>query len=104
MLNLASDRGGATPTINPAHPGPAIRTQRPRKRGYRAPQGTIYVGRPTYRANPFDPARFGHARYILLHRRWLSAELGAHVECWCPITSKWCHADALVTLANGGRV
>ncbi len=88
-------------------------------------------------ANPFDPARFGHAKSVLLHRRWLAAELGArslermgycpaeidaltrlrrrvlsrlpdlqgaHIECWCPLTSKWCHADALVTLANGGRV
>jgi hypothetical protein len=110
--------------------------QRSRKRGYRTPEGVIYVGRPTVYGNPFDAKRFGHARSVLLYRRWISGELGAksleavgfdsheidaltrwrgrlldrlpnlhgrNLQCWCPTTSKWCHADVLLTAANGGR-
>lgn len=124
---------GLAPSINTL----AVRTQRPRKQGYRSPPGTRYAGRPTILANPFDGARFGHAKSVLLYRRWLAGELGAHslerigfcpaeidaltrlrgrvlgliphlrgmkIECWCPMTSRWCHVDLLVTLINGGRI
>jgi len=98
-----------------------------------APDGAIYVGRPTIFANPFRSDRFGHVRSILLHRKWLFGGLGAltleklgfcpreidaltrwrgrvldrlpalaglDLQCWCPLTSKWCHAETLLTLAN----
>ncbi len=76
MADAVLDRGGSAPSITLAHPR-AIRTQRPRKRGYRTPQGAVYIGRPTFWANPFDADRFGHARSVLLYRRWLACELGA---------------------------
>ncbi|MBP6029792.1 MAG: DUF4326 domain-containing protein [Sphingobium sp.] len=138
--HLPSDRGGYTPSITPAPsltgaPKPQ-RHQRSRKRGYRTPPGVIYVGRPTVYGNPFDARRFGHARSVLLYRRWIACELGAlqlealgfcpseidgltrwrarletrlpqlagrDLQCWCPATSRWCHADALLSVANGGR-
>jgi hypothetical protein len=25
---------------------------------------------------------------------------GVDLQCWCPLTSKWCHADTLIALAN----
>lgn len=25
---------------------------------------------------------------------------GHHLACWCPLTSRWCHADVLLALAN----
>ena len=25
---------------------------------------------------------------------------GADLECWCPLTSPWCHVDTLLRLAN----
>jgi hypothetical protein len=111
------------------------RLQRPRRRGLdrRAPEGAVYVGRPSIFANPFRSERFGHVRGIKLHRRWLAFQLGAltleqlgftpheidaldrwrsrlvnrlpaitgcDLQCWCPLTSKWCHADTLLLAAN----
>jgi hypothetical protein len=110
------------------------RLQRPRRRADRhVPQGAVYVGRPTIFANPFRHERFGHARSIKLHRRWIAFQLGAlslarlgftpheidalgrwrsrlvdrlpaivgcDLQCWCPLTSKWCHADTLIRIAN----
>ncbi|QIG81883.1 DUF4326 domain-containing protein [Stakelama tenebrarum] len=26
---------------------------------------------------------------------------GKNLQCWCPTTSSWCHADVLLALANG---
>jgi hypothetical protein len=110
------------------------RLQRARRRADRhVPEGAFYVGRPTIFANPFRAERFGHARSVILHRRWLAFRLGAltlerlgftsheidalgrwrsrlverlpriagcDLQCWCPLTSKWCHADALIAAAN----
>lgn len=111
------------------------RLQRSRKRGYRTPPGVVYVGRPTVFGNPFRTDRFGHARSVLLYRRWIAHELsalrlealgfhpseidaltrlrerldtrlpdlaGRSLQCWCPVTSRWCHADVLIDIANGG--
>jgi hypothetical protein len=31
-------------------------------------------------------------------------ELAGHdLQCWCPLTSRWCHADTLLALANKGE-
>ncbi|WP_439539513.1 DUF4326 domain-containing protein [Sphingomonas sp.] len=39
-------------------------------------------------------------------RRRLLADIdqlrGRDLQCWCPPTSAWCHADVLLRLANGG--
>jgi hypothetical protein len=61
----------------PDNNGNAIRIQRSRKRGYRTPEGVIYVGRPTMFGNPFQVARFGHKAAVLMHREWLRSKLGA---------------------------
>jgi hypothetical protein len=109
------------------------RLQRSRRKGARTPEGARYVGRPTAFGNPFRIERFGHARAVALHRRWLAFRLGAltlerlgfstaeidaldrlrervigrlpelrgvDLQCWCPISSSWCHADTLLGLAN----
>ena len=109
------------------------RLQRSRQRGAKTPPGAIYVGRPTLRGNPFQVARFGHARSVILHRRWLWNELphprllalgfnegeaealrrlrlrllhslpalaGHPLQCWCALTTPWCHAETLLTVAN----
>ena len=125
------DRGGFTPSINP--PRQPQRLQRSRKRGWRAPEGSRYVGRPTIFGNPFMLARFGHAKSVQLFDRWLEGSIAdltlermgfcpAEVEamrrrrtlllerlpdlkgldliCWCPLSSRWCHANPLIVRAN----
>lgn len=52
------------------------RLQRSRRRGSRTPDGAIYVGRPTIFGNPFRADRFGHARCVAIHQRWLTFRLG----------------------------
>ena len=51
------------------------RLQRSRRPGYRTPEGAIYCGRPTVLGNPFMVQRFGQARSVKLHRRWLLGDL-----------------------------
>lgn len=113
-------------------PPRAARIQRSRKKGYRTPAGAIYVGRPTMWGNPFQARQWGHAKSVILHRRWLSGQLGAltlermgycpaqiealarlrervltnlhrlagaDLACWCPLNSKWCHAETLLDRA-----
>ena len=53
------------------------RVQRPRRKGTALPSDTIYVGRPTMWANPFAGRQWGHAKSVILHRRWLRGEIGA---------------------------
>lgn len=137
------------------------RIQRQRTKGYRLPEGSVYVGRPTRWGNPFkvipEPnhprwagprlsvvqdsfgriwelpdmplvivgraraaqvSRIAAARYAVdlfeVHigamgnyeydeakLSELRALAGRDFACWCP---EWfpCHADSLLTLANGG--
>ena len=49
----------------------ANRVCRRRNRGAALPEGAIYVGRPTMWGNPFMGRRWGHAKGVLLRRRWL---------------------------------
>lgn len=41
------------------------------------PASVIYVGRPTKWGNPFQATRWGHAKSVILHKRWLAGDLGA---------------------------
>ncbi len=108
-----------------ATPAPR-RVQRRRAAGWRMPPNTVYVGRPGPWANPFrvgrpvpDPAYGGGLvetaeMAVLLYRLWLldqpaayltaiRTELaGRNLACWCP-PGQPCHADVLLTLANGGH-
>ena len=89
------------------------RIQRQRTKGWRMPEGAVYVGRPTVFGNPFhvgEPcAQDGHAHdraeVVDLYRRawrfWDPAPLeslrGHDLACWCPL-DKPCHADVLLEL------
>lgn len=49
----------------------------------------------------FGPAEIGalrRKRYALLAS--LARLTGLSLQCWCPLTSRWCHADTLIALAN----
>jgi hypothetical protein len=106
------------------------RIQRKRTKGWRMPEGAVYVGRPTVYGNPWgiEDAR---AWQIPVERRWewvvgkyaedakrgvfdyihsgrfvtldeMRAELaGRDLACWCPL-DRSCHANVLLLLANGG--
>jgi hypothetical protein len=46
-------------------------------------------------------AALGRWRQRLLER--LSQLAGRDLQCWCPISSAWCHADVLIAVANAHR-
>lgn len=95
------------------------RIQRQRTKGWRMPEGAVYVGRPTHWGNPFRggyalPARLfdeavrrdSHRGFYYLdvpgdEARYLPVELlrGRDLACWCPLDQP-CHADVLLELAN----
>lgn len=100
------------------------RIQRRRTKGWRMPEGAVYVGRPTKWANPWTIHGAREAGYLgsdeavrslCVHmfsqamNRGLPAvsriaanlaELrGKDLACWCPLDQP-CHADVLLELAN----
>jgi len=99
------------------------RIQRKRTKGWRMPEGAVYVGRPTIYGNPFTlgnsicPGRLGdhpnllitptlavalYRAYLVKWRAWDWLELaGKDLACWCPLDQP-CHADVLLELANSG--
>lgn len=122
-------------------PSTPRRIQRQRTRGWRMPEGAVYVGRPTKFGNPFAPtvisgwATMGREYAVADYEGWLlhphgtcrssgpdgglicwclnhgdrDAVLaaiddlrGLDLACWCPLDQP-CHADVLLTLANGPR-
>ncbi|TMZ66412.1 DUF4326 domain-containing protein [Klebsiella pneumoniae] len=101
------------------------RIQRRRNKGWRMPQGAVYVGRPTRWGNPFmvgEPYAIrgtetwtvrDRAHAVALYRDYLAARPGlaerARVElagrdlaCWCPLDQP-CHGDVLLEIAGGAR-
>lgn len=90
------------------------RIQRKRTKGWRMPEGAVYVGRPTMWGNNAaavccitDPTEA-----VAAYRRWIDQcaswawkgrakiELrGKDLACWCAL-DKPCHADVLLELAN----
>lgn len=109
----------------PANDAPR-RIQRQRTRGWRMPEGAIYVGRPTAWGNPWRVGdlmflewpvdqlpRVGRVMEITpeiavaLYRAAFApdadeirAELAGHdLACWCPLDQP-CHADVLLEVAN----
>ena len=100
------------------------RIQRKRTKGWRMPEGVVYVGRPTKWGNPFrvgEPYRLttrpdvgrvvgSRQEAVNLFRdiartpeelAEIRAELrGRDLACWCPLDQP-CHADVLLELANG---
>lgn len=93
------------------------RIQRKRIKGWKMPEGAIYVGRPTKWGNPYAPtvspsrldaySRASAVEFYVLHLkrnpalvRAAEQELeGKDLVCWCPLDQP-CHADVLLELAN----
>jgi hypothetical protein len=86
------------------------RIQRKRAKGWRMPEGAVYVGRPTKWGNPYSVNGEGlswqsaavDAFRLENYRRPISdfAELrGKRLVCWCRLDQP-CHADVLLELAN----
>ena len=99
------------------------RIQRRRTKGWRMPEGAVYVGRPSRWGNPYkigavynNPFKF-NGEFVVTHHncldlfslytqgmvsmkpRWLEPLRGKDLACWCPLDSP-CHADVLLRLAN----
>ena len=92
------------------------RIQRKRTKGWRMPEGAVYVGRPTRWGNDWTVAECGSnkeavRRYItnfindplrLAFATLIVTELaGKDLACWCRLDQP-CHADVLLEIANGG--
>lgn len=93
------------------------RIQLSRKRGWRMPENTVSVARPTKWGNPFRIGDFGisdASMAVKVFRQWIvdrsrvgpeqpdPAELrGKNLACWCKLDAP-CHADVLLELANKG--
>ncbi len=103
------------------------RIQRKREKGWRTPENTVYVGRPTKWGNPFRAGEHGYdhdwcessAQAVEMFRYWMDdieeAEFvtkrtmlvtearkelrGKNLACWCSLDQP-CHADVLLELAN----
>ena len=98
------------------------RIQLKRTKGWRMPENTVVVSRPSKWGNPFKVGDFGYptaqfcvARYrqLLKGNIWsfptkedIQRELrGKNLACWCPLVDKDgnkvpCHADVLLEIAN----
>ena len=98
------------------------RVQRQRTKGWRKPEGAVYVGRGSKWGNPYVVGatgfnlpnggavfyRSGNApasACVDLYRKYTVRELpvselrGKDLMCWCPLNQP-CHADVLLELAN----
>ena len=98
--------------------GNSIRVQRKRTKGWKMPENTVYVGRPTKFGNPFfanvyepfsnllvtqEIAVSRYKSWILSNENLLQVvkkELkGKNLACFCSL-HKPCHADILLEIAN----
>ena len=51
------------------------RIQRKRTKGWKMPEGAVYVGRPSIFGNPFPVDVYGHERATDLFRRWINRDM-----------------------------
>lgn len=106
----------------------AVRIQRQRKKGWRMPEGTVYVGRPTQWGNEFPHEQYGRKLAVEMYvvhlasyfgfvqnelskafhpfkvestvfTDWIKPLRGKDLACWCPVDEP-CHADVLLELAR----
>lgn len=95
------------------------RIQRKRTKGWRKPDGAVYVGRPSKWGNPFIPGEINfmiptlvenkrHAYLLFKAHAPLNEKLvdaakkelkGKDLMCFCP-PDQPCHADVLLKIAN----
>jgi hypothetical protein len=92
-------------------PTEPIEVQRSRKKGYRQPSHTKYVGRGTVYGNPFKVSdKITPRTAVKLYKRYLKLQLkadpefleqlrGYNLSCFCPIGNH-CHRQILLELAN----
>jgi len=86
----------------------AVRIQRKRTKGWRMPEGAVYVGRGSRWGNPYKvgtclipdatSAVIAFAANLPLNMDF-SELRGKDLACWCPLDQP-CHADVLLELAN----
>lgn len=102
------------------------RIQRQRTKGWRMPENTLYVGRPTVWGNPVAWKELLEDGYDAKMARQVATEMfddnlsmhdweypsaeviervlrDQNLACWCPLHHD-CHADLLLELANGDRL
>jgi len=94
-----------------ARSSPPKRIQRKRTKGWKMPENTVYVGRPSKWGNPYPVesdrsneyfvlARYrDHLRFAFMLTKVVVELRGKNLACWCPI-DRPCHADVLLELAN----
>lgn len=85
------------------------RIQRRRTAGWRMPENTVYVGRPTKWGNPYKiNERLNKENAVALFREFVEIHIpaeelkelkGKNLACWCKEGSP-CHADILLEFAN----
>jgi hypothetical protein len=93
------------------------RIQRKRARGWRMPEGAVYVGRPTVWGNRYIVGEPGTGLGVVatvaeavegFRRMWSEPHQLAYIReqlrgkdlaCWCRLGQP-CHADVLLELAN----
>ncbi len=94
------------------------RVQLSRRKGWRKPDNTVVVARPTRWGNPFAAGKNGvadRAEAVRLFREltskpdWAVGEMsqqtvrvdlrGKNLACWCSLDGP-CHADVLLEIAN----
>ena len=90
------------------------RIQLSRKAGWKIPQNTVVVSRPSKWGNPFtlknNPRAIAVMRYDTLVSGNSASDFpciadiqrelrGKNLACWCPL-DQTCHADVLLRLAN----
>ena len=91
-----------------------IRIQLSRKRGWRIPENTVVVSRPSKWGNDWRVGKDGTAAECVAHHKrrldgnvWtfptrddIERELrGKNLACWCKLGAP-CHADTLLEIAN----
>jgi hypothetical protein len=97
------------------------RIQRKRTKGWKMPEGAVYVGRPTVFGNPWmigqqvgpatppmtrQQAADNYRKFVIANakspeqcRLPLSRLRGKDLACWCRLDQP-CHADVLLEIAN----
>ena len=88
------------------------RIQMSRRKGWRKPANTVYIGRPGKFGNPFGVEEHGREEAISRYETWIQepeqrvllAEAGVilrhkNLGCWCR-PGLPCHADILLQLVN----
>lgn len=92
------------------------RIQRKRTKGWRMPEGAVYVGRPTKWGNPFiSETKDERQTVVEMYEDWINSLIergffhnldelrGKDLACWCAI-GELCHADILLKKANEGVI